>query len=359
MPERTEVPERTGVPERAEVTAGSAIPTPSVPLVLLVTGARGQVGTEVLAAAGAAGVPVRGVGSAELDITDAAAVRAAVARFAESAGRARAVVINTAGYTAVDAAETDADRAFAVNATAPGVLAAAAAAAGVGLIHLSTDYVFSGDGIAGNGASGDGRPRDGSAGDGSVGDGRPRDVLRPYEVDDPTGPRSVYGASKLAGEQAVRAAHPGAQVVRTAWVYGAAGTNFVKTMARLEATRDTIGVVDDQIGSPTYAADLAAGLVQLALLDRPGGVLHATGGGRTSWCGFARAVFTELGADPHRVGSITSAEFVSPAPRPAFSVLSDQSWRAAGLAPLPDWRAALSAALAAHRDAFTGVSPAR
>ena len=345
---------------------------------MLVTGARGQVGTEVLAAAAAAGITARGLTSADLDITDPAAVRTAVAGFAESAGAARAVLINTAAYTAVDAAETDADRAFAVNATAPGALASAAAAAGVGLIQLSTDYVFSGDGMSGGGISsggissggvsgrgvargvrGDGAAGDDRPGDGSAGDGRPRDGRRPYEVDDPTEPRSVYGASKRAGERAVRAAHPGAQVVRTAWVYGAAGTNFVKTMARLEATRDTIGVVDDQIGSPTYTADLAAGLVQLALLDRPGEVLHATGGGRTSWYGFARAVFAELGADPDRVRPITSAEFVSPAPRPAFSVMSDRSWRAAGLAPLPDWRAALSAAFAAHRDAFAGVSPPR
>lgn len=322
---------------------------PPGPLALLVTGARGQVGSEVLAAAAAAGVTARGLGSAELDITDAAAVLAAVADFAISAGSARAVLINTAGYTAVDAAETDADRAFAVNGTAPGILAAATAAAEVGLIHLSTDYVFPGEGFPGEGF-----PGDGSAAGGRTGTGP-----RPYEVDDPTGPRSVYGASKLAGEQAVLVAHPGGQVVRTAWVYGATGTNFVKTMARLESTRDTIGVVDDQVGSPTYAADLATGLVQLARLDRPGGILHATGGGRTSWCGFARAVFTELGADPGRVRPITSAEFVSPAPRPAFSVLSGRSWRAAGLAPLPDWRAALSAAFAAHLDAFTGVSPGR
>lgn len=348
------------------VNSGTA--GPPGPLALLVTGARGQVGSEVLAAAAAAGVSARGLGSAELDITDAAAVLAAVADFAISAGSARAVLINTAGYTAVDAAETDVDRAFAVNGTAPGILAAATAAAGIGLIHLSTDYVFPGegfpgDGFPGDGSTGDGLPTDGfppdDAGDGSAAGGRTGTGPRPYEVDDPTGPRSVYGASKLAGEQAVLVAHPGGQVVRTAWVYGATGTNFVKTMARLESTRDTIGVVDDQVGSPTYAADLATGMVRLARLDRPGGILHATGGGRTSWCGFARAVFTELGADPSRVRPITSAEFVSPAPRPAFSVLSGRSWRAAGLAPLPDWRAALSAAFAAHLDAFTGVSPGR
>ncbi|MET3808753.1 dTDP-4-dehydrorhamnose reductase [Nakamurella sp. UYEF19] len=305
---------------------------------LLVTGARGQLGADLLRRAAALSIPAVGLGSADLDITDPEAVEAAVAHFANDTGRhavgdddssssgqagARKVIVNAAAYTAVDAAETDEPGARAVNVVGAQNLAKAAAAQGIGLIHVSTDYVF------------------------------PGDATRAYEVDDPTGPRSVYGATKLAGEIAVRSAHPAAHVVRTAWVYGATGSNFVKTMVMLEGSRDTVSVVDDQVGSPTWTADLAAGLIQLAGADVPGGVLHATGAGQTSWCGFARAVFEELGADPERVLPITTAEFPRPAPRPAYSVLSPRAWNEAGLTPLPDWRAALSDAFAAHRAEFS------
>jgi dTDP-4-dehydrorhamnose reductase len=190
------------------------------------------------------------------------------------------------------------------------------------MIHVSTDYVF------------------------------PGDATRPYEVTDSTGPRSVYGSTKLAGEHAVLAAHPDAHVVRTAWVYGATGGNFVKTMAKLEAAHDTITVVDDQRGSPTWSADLARGLVELAVLGAPGGVLHATGAGETTWCGLARAVFEELGADPSRVHPTTTDAYPRPAPRPAYSVLSGRAWSEAGLTPLPDWRSALATAFREHRAAF-------
>ncbi|MDQ2846941.1 MAG: dTDP-4-dehydrorhamnose reductase [Actinomycetota bacterium] len=290
---------------------------------LLITGARGQLGTDLLAAAAVAGIDATGVGSADLDITDADAVDARVGALARSGSRA--VVINAAAYTAVDNAETDRDRAFLVNQTGPGNLAAAAARHGVGLIHVSTDYVF------------------------------PGDANRPYGVDDPTGPKSVYGESKLAGELAVLAAHPAAHVVRTAWVYGATGGtgNFVKTMAKLEASHPNITVVNDQQGSPTWSADLAAGLLALAEADHPGGVLHATGAGETSWYGFARAIFEELGADPGRISPISSDSYPLAAPRPAYSVLSQDAWLAAGLPPLRPWREALHAAFRAHRDAYS------
>lgn len=290
---------------------------------LLVTGARGQLGSDVMAAAASAGIPATGLGAVDLDITDAAAVESTVAAFAAADGRG--VVVNCAAYTAVDAAESDEAAAAAVNVTGPALLAAAAAAHGVGLIHISTDYVFPGDGV------------------------------RPYEVSDPTGPRSVYGATKLAGEQAVLAAHPQARVVRTAWVYGATGSNFVKTMAALARSRPTLSVVADQQGSPTWSADLAAGLVELAGSTTPGGVLHATGGGDTTWYDFARAVFEQLGLDPERVEATTTDKFPRPAPRPAYSVLSSAAWDAAGLRPLPHWRTALTAAFALHGDAFRGV----
>lgn len=283
---------------------------------LLITGAKGQLGADLMAAAGAQAV---GYGSADLDITDADRVRRILTEFA-AAGPG--VVINSAAYTAVDAAESDAERADAVNHLGAANLATAAAELGLGLIHVSTDYVF------------------------------PGDADRPYRVDDPTGPRSVYGRTKLAGEQAVLAAHPDAHVVRTSWVYGATGGNFVKTMARLEASRDTITVVADQRGAPTWSADLAAGLLQLAAAGLPGGVLHASGGGETTWWGFARAIFAELGADPERVRPITTADYPAPAPRPVYSVLSAEEWTAAGLTPLRDWREALAAAFAAHQEAF-------
>jgi dTDP-4-dehydrorhamnose reductase len=185
------------------------------------------------------------------------------------------------------------------------------------LVHVSTDYVFAGDATA------------------------------PYEVDAQVAPRSAYGRSKLAGERAVRELLPDASyVVRTAWVYGAAGGNFVKTVARLEHSRDTIEVVDDQHGSPTWSADLAGGLVALARSAAPPGVYHCTNGGATTWYGLTRAVFEELGADPDRVRPTSTDRFPRPAPRPAYSVLSSAGWVAAGLPALPDWRDALARAFA-------------
>jgi dTDP-4-dehydrorhamnose reductase len=191
-------------------------------------------------------------------------------------------------------------------------------------VHVSTDYVFAGD------------------------------ATTPYEVDAPTGPKSAYGRTKLTGERAVRAALPGASwVVRTAWVYGGTGSNFVRTMVRLERSHATLDVVDDQRGAPTWSRDLARGLVALARAvtgpdgSRPApGVYHCTNAGDTTWYGLARAVFAELGADPDRVRPTTTDRFPRPAPRPAYSVLADTSWRAAGLRPLPHWRDALHTAFA-------------
>lgn len=278
----------------------------------LVTGAGGQLGSDLLDLLGGSAT---GLDRAGLDVTDAAAVRAAVEGFD--------VVFNAAAWTDVDGAETAEEAAYAVNATAPRLLADACRATGAALVHVSTDYVFAGDA-----------------------DG-------PYDVDDPTGPASAYGRTKLAGEQAVRTALPAHFVVRTAWVYGATGRNFVKTMARLERERETLTVVDDQRGSPTWSRHLAQGLVALAG-TRAYGTYHLTGGGETTWCGFARAVFEELGADPERVRPCTTADFPRPAPRPAYSVLSDRAWRAAGLTPLPHWRDALRDAFATAGAALRG-----
>ncbi|MEU6563636.1 dTDP-4-dehydrorhamnose reductase [Nocardia nova] len=272
---------------------------------IVITGAGGQLGRALVARAPEAVA----LGRADLDITDADAVAAAV--------RPGDVVLNCAAYTAVDAAESDRAAALAVNATGPAILAARCRETGARLVHISTDYVF-----------------DGTAD-------------RPYEPADPTGPASVYGSTKLAGEHAVLQADPRATIVRTAWVYTGDRGDFVATMRRLEAERDTISVVDDQIGSPTYAPDLAAGLLELVARQAYPGIVHAAGAGAVSRFELARAVFAGLGADPERVRPCGTADFPSPARRPAYSALSNRSWIAAGLTPLREWREALTDALLA------------
>jgi len=279
----------------------------------LVTGATGQLGHELVRLGGAAAL---GLGRGDLDVTDQGAVAAVLDRYTPD------VVINAAAYTAVDAAETDEAAARAGNVTGPAVLAAATAARGVGLVHVSTDYVFAGDATV------------------------------PYPEDAPTDPRSVYGATKRDGELAVLAVHPGAYIVRTAWVYGAHGPNFVKTMLQLQAERETVSVVDDQTGSPTWAAELAAALLTLAAADAAPGVYHYTNAGQTTWYGLARAVFAAVGADPDRVLPTTTENFPRPAPRPAYSVLGRARWAAAGLPEPTAWDQALVRALADEPEAW-------
>lgn len=279
----------------------------------LVTGAAGQVARHLHERLDAAGIDVVAPARAELDITDRDAVDALI-------GSTRPqVVVNAAAYTAVDAAETDEAGADQVNHLGARWIAEAVARHGGRLLHISTDYVF-----------------DGTA-------------TRPYEVDDPVGPRSAYGRTKLAGEQAVLAALPDrAYVVRTAWVYGGPSANFVDTMLRLERERDTVDVVADQIGSPTWAGDLAGALVELAAAAPAPGILHYVNGGQASWFDLAQAVFELSGADPGRVRPVDTAAFPRPAPRPAWSVLSVRSWVERGLpAPRP-WRDALAGCLAAR-----------
>ncbi|ONI85935.1 dTDP-4-dehydrorhamnose reductase [Actinosynnema sp. ALI-1.44] len=297
-------------------------------LALLVPGGNGQLGHDLVAQAPQGSV-VHNPGSRDLDVTQAGDVVRAIDALLAAAGDLPPVVINAAAYTAVDAAETDRNGAYSVNADGPRLLAAVCASRQVPLIQVSTDYVF------------------------------PGDKAEPYEVDDPVGPQSVYGITKLAGESSVLRSGAEAWVVRTAWVYGASGSvNFVKSILRLEGERDSLSVVDDQRGSPTWSADLATGLLELAdrIVSGDGPksrVLHCTGGGETTWYGFARAIFEELGADPERVKPCTTADFPRPAPRPANSVLSPAAWVDAGLTPLRPWREALS-------EAFSGfVSPAR
>ena len=275
---------------------------------VLVTGGRGMLGQDLLPALAAHDVTAPG--RADLDITDEAAVRAAVA--------GHDVVVNLAAYTAVDAAEEHEEEARAINATGAGILARAAAEAGARIVHVSTDYVF-----------------DGSA-------------ASPYPEDAPHAPVSAYGRTKAEGERLVLEGHPGgASVVRTAWLYGAGGPSFPSTMLRLAASHDTVSVVDDQRGQPTWTVDLAARIVELVDAGAPAGVFHGTASGETTWHGLAQAVFAAAGLDPARVLPTDSASFVRPAPRPAYSVLGHDAWSRIDLAPLRDWREALSDA-AAH-----------
>lgn len=271
----------------------------------LVTGAAGMLGRDVVAVLD--GADVTALGRAGLDVTEAAAVDDAV--------RGHDVVVNAAAWTDVDGAESAEAAATAVNGTGPANLAAACARHGARLVQVSTDYVFDGTASA------------------------------PYPEDAPTAPRSAYGRSKLAGEQAVLSTLPDAgYVVRTAWLYGEHGRNFVATMARLAGERDTLDVVDDQRGQPTWSLDLAQRVVDLVRADAPAGVYHATNSGETTWFGLARAVFAQLGLDPERVRPTTTDKFPRPAPRPAYSVLGHAGWERAGLPPLRPWDEALTAA---------------
>jgi dTDP-4-dehydrorhamnose reductase len=284
---------------------------------LLVTGARGMLGHDVMRAGQRAGHELVLVDLPELDITDAAAVERMLVRLKAEEGSLDGV-LNCAAWTDVDGAESKREQAHAVNAIGAGVLAAVTASAGLRLLHISTDYVF--DGTA---------PLEG---------GRPR----PYLEADLTGPRSVYGSTKLEGERLVLAASRAHTVVRTAWLYGVDGPNFVATMMRLAGEREAVQVVTDQIGSPTWAGHLAPAL--LGLLERHvSGLVHLTGGGIVSWNGFAQEIFRQAEIDC-RVEPSTSEQMARPAPRPAWSALESER---DDVLPLPPWQDGLAGYLAA------------
>ena len=279
---------------------------------VLVIGSSGQLGTDLIEVLGRnAGLAVLGVDLPDIDITDPQSTELVFGGFDPD------VVVNCAAWTAVDAAEENEDAALRVNGLGPRIIAEECRKAGALLVQVSTDYVF---------------------------DGR---ASVPYPEDAAPDPQSAYGRTKLAGEVAVREVLPDSSyVVRTAWLYGRNGANFVRTMARLEREKDTVDVVDDQFGQPTYSRDLAEQLVRLVERRPACGVFHATNSGEVSWYGFAREIFTLLGADPDRVRPVTSEQFVRPAPRPAYSVLGHQRWAAAGIPAMRDWREALQAAFA-------------
>ncbi|NVO15241.1 MAG: dTDP-4-dehydrorhamnose reductase [Rhodoplanes sp.] len=283
---------------------------------ILLFGGEGQLGQEILLQA----VPAHRVVAptqAALDLAVAEAITEAVSNEPWS------VIINAAAYTAVDRAEQDRDTAFAINATAPQTIAEAAARRGIPLLHVSTDYVF--DGLKG----------------------------APYQPDDPVSPLGVYGASKEAGERAVRRANPRHVILRTAWLYSPFGANFVKTMLRLATDRDILKVVDDQRGCPTAAADLAAACLVIAgrlaaPADAPYGTYHFTNAGETTWCGFARAIFETAGPRLPKIPQvfpITTAEYPTPARRPVDSRLDCAETIARFGVVQPEWRTALAATL--------------
>jgi dTDP-4-dehydrorhamnose reductase len=272
---------------------------------VLVTGAAGMLGRDVLAAAERAGHEPVGLARADLDVTDAAAVR----RTFEA--ERPDVVVNCAAYTDVDGAEGDEAAATALNGDAAGHVAAAAGAVGASVVQPSTDYVF---------------------------DGAKR---TPYLESDPTAPRSAYGRSKLAGEEAVIAANERHFVVRTSWLFGVAGRNFVDTMLGLGRDRDELKVVDDQVGCPTYTGHLAGALVRLAEGDAHG-VHHIAGAGTCSWFEFATEIFRQAGLEVRTV-PCTTDEFPRPAPRPEYSVLGSERPDAIRL---PEWREGLAGYLA-------------
>jgi dTDP-4-dehydrorhamnose reductase len=284
------------------------------PITILVTGGAGQVGAELQAFAWPEGVSVLAPTRAELDLTNAASVRAWFAAHNVAA------VINPAAYTAVDKAETEVGDAFAANALAPALLAEATKAASVPLVHVSTDYVFDGQGTGFN------------------------------AEDTPVAPLGVYGASKLAGELAVRSGNPRSVVVRTAWVLSPHRANFLKTMLRLAGDRDRISVVSDQFGCPTSAGDIAQALATIVLrmiadADAPTGIYHFVNSGETSWSGLAQEIFAlsqARGGVFAEVTPITTAEYPTPARRPANSRLAtDKITADYGLTPRP-WREAVA-----------------
>jgi dTDP-4-dehydrorhamnose reductase len=292
---------------------------------VLVFGKDGQVGRALLAGAARFPGTLVGVGRAECDLADVHAIAATVERVHPDA------IVNAAAYTAVDRAESEAEVCFAINAAAPAAMAKEAARRGIPLIHYSTDYVFDG-------------ARQG-----------------PYVEEDATGPLNVYGASKLRGEEAIAASGARFAVLRTSWVYGNDGSNFLNTIVRLGASRPELRVVDDQHGSPTSAPAIAQATLRILRggAEFPSGVYHMTAGGDTTWAGFAAEIFVRLadgGGPQPRVMPIPTEAYPTPAKRPKNSVLSNAKFERTFGFGLPEWREQLGDVLRARATGATGAT---
>jgi len=274
---------------------------------VLIAGAGGMLGRDLVSAFATHIVTAATRG--ELDITSPSACLDATA--------GHDVVINAAAWTRVDDAESHEAEASEVNATGAARLAAAAAEHGARFVQISTDYVFRGD------------------------------AAHPYAEHAPLDPQTAYGRGKALGEDLVRRAHPAPHIVRTAWLYGEHGPNFPRTMLRLAAQHETVSVVADQLGQPTWTHDVADAILRLVDADAPADIYHATNSGQTTWFDLALAVFELHGLDPQRVLPTNSAAFVRPAPRPAYSVLGHGAWATVGIPEPRPWREALEEAAAA------------
>lgn len=265
----------------------------------MVVGAKGMLGTDLVTRLVEAGHDVLAMDKDEVDITNEASVDHAI----DSAD----VVVNVAAFTAVDAAEEREADAFLVNAVGPQYLARRCKKIGARLVHISTDYVF-------NGSS-----------------------STPYLENGAVAPAGAYGRTKAAGEWAVQSSTDDYIIVRTAWLYGANGACFPKTMARLSEKMEKLSVVTDEVGQPTWTADLADLILRLVEATVPSGIYHGTSSGRTNWHAFTQAIMTSMGKDPAIVTETTAAAFQRPAPRPSFSVLSHNQLVAAGIEPIGNW----------------------
>lgn len=265
--------------------------------------------------------PVSLADRAALDITDAGAVHRAVSKLGS-----HGVVLNAAGWTNVDTAEAQEQDARSVNGAGVRVLASACRAAAATLVHVSTDYVFGGPATGGDAAG----------------------TAAAYSENAPPAPINAYGRGKLEGERAVLELCPETgYVLRTAWLYGRHGPNFVSTMLGLAESRETVQVVDDQVGQPTWTHELALRMFEIGIRRPEAGIYHATAGGETSWFGLAQAAFIEAGLDPARVLPVSTAAFPRPAPRPARSVLGHDGWERAEMTAMGAWRPMLGRAFRA------------
>ena len=273
----------------------------------LVTGGSGQLGIAVSAELDARDITFTALGSKDLDITNSDLVGRCISENAPS------VIVNCAAWTDVDGAESNEESASNVNSTGAANIAKAAASTGARLIHISTDYVFSGE------------------------------SQKPFETKDLIDPQSAYGRTKADGEKRVLANYPqNSYVLRTAWLYSAEGKNFAKTMTRLALNGDgEVRVVNDQMGQPTSAVDLAIQIVDLGLSNASAGIYHGTNGGQATWFEFAQEIFSLAGTDINRVVPVSSSLYPRPAKRPSYSVLGHEAWSKTSISPMRDWKIAL------------------